>query len=74
MARIQLSHPKIPGSAAAPLEQCVAFEKYDGTNIHWAWNREIGWHAFGTRRNRYDLDTHGEREFHASKVCIQVNS
>jgi hypothetical protein len=25
------------------------FEKLDGTNLHWYWNRAFGWHAFGTR-------------------------
>ena len=63
MTRIPLAYPKIPGSSAAPLAQCIAFEKYDGTNIHWMWNREIGWHAFGMRRNRYDLDEDGIVEF-----------
>ena len=29
MARVELVYPKIPGSAKAPLENCIAFEKYD---------------------------------------------
>jgi hypothetical protein len=28
----------------------VAFEKYDGTNLHRDWDRDFGWHSFGTRR------------------------
>ena len=64
MARIKLAYPKIPGSSKAPLELCVAFEKYDGTNIHWVWERELGWYAFGMRRNRYDLDEFGIAQFH----------
>ena len=63
MARISLAYPKIPGSAHAPADQCLAFEKYDGTNIHWVWDRELGWYAFGMRRNRYDLDDDGIAEF-----------
>ena len=63
MARISLAYPKIDGSSAAPLEHCVAFEKYDGTNLHWVWDRELGWYAFGMRRNRYDLDETGIAEF-----------
>ncbi len=63
MTRIKLAYPKIPGSAAALLERCVAFEKYDGTNLHWVWDRELGWYAFGTRRNRFDLDEVGIAEF-----------
>ncbi|MCA9178764.1 MAG: hypothetical protein KDB14_30085, partial [Planctomycetales bacterium] len=63
MARTTLIYPKIPGSNAAPLAQCIAFEKYDGTNLHWAWDCELGWHAFGTRRDRFDLDAYGIKEF-----------
>ena len=66
MARISLAYPKIPGSSAAPLERCVAFEKYDGTNLHWAWDRELGWHSYGMRRNRYDLDSNGIAEFNTN--------
>ena len=64
MARVRLAYPKIPGSSAAPLESCIAFKKYDGTNLHWVWERELGWYAFGMRRNRYDLDELGIAEFH----------
>jgi hypothetical protein len=66
MARVKLAYPKIAGSAAAPSGRCVAFEKYDGTNLHWVWDRELGWYAFGTRRNRFDLDSVGISEFHAN--------
>lgn len=71
MTRTPLAYPKIPGSSAAPLAKCFAFEKYDGTNIHWAWNFELGWHAFGTRRNRFDLDEMGIRAFHKSHVGME---
>ena len=66
MARVPLAYPKIPNSSAAPLKQCLAFEKYDGTNLHWVWDRELGWYAFGMRRHRYDLDAAGIAEFHAN--------
>ncbi|ERN41089.1 hypothetical protein KR51_00023490 [Rubidibacter lacunae KORDI 51-2] len=66
MARVKLAYPKIPGSSQAPLDRCIAFEKYDGTNLHWVWERELGWYAFGMRRNRYDLDASGIKEFHAA--------
>lgn len=65
MARIKLAYPKIPGSDKAPLETCIAFEKYDGTNLHWVWQREFGWRAFGMRRNRYCLNDEGVAEFQA---------
>jgi hypothetical protein len=59
MTRVPLSYPKIPGSEHAPAKKCIAFEKYDGTNLHWVWERELGWYAFGTRRDRFDLDEAG---------------
>ena len=40
-----LVYPKIPDSKNCPHEQCVAFEKYDGTNLHWVWEVELGWYA-----------------------------
>lgn len=70
MARATLAYPKIPGSSAAPLERCIAFEKYDGTNLHWVWERELGWYAFGMRRNRYDLDEIGIAEFNANHAGL----
>lgn len=66
MARVELAYPKIPGSAAAPAGRCIAFEKYDGTNLHWVWDRELGWYAFGMRRNRFDFDAMGIAEFNAN--------
>lgn len=59
MTRIPLSYPKIPGNDDTLTGRCIAFEKYDGTNLHWVWERELGWYAFGTRRDRFDLDEAG---------------
>lgn len=58
-----LHYPKMPGSRAAPDGRCVAFEKYDGTNLHWDWDRDFGWHAFGTRRDEFNLTPDGEAAF-----------
>lgn len=71
MARISLVYPKMPGSSQAPLSRCVAFEKYDGTNLHWVWERELGWYAFGTRRDRFDLDEQGVAEFAAAHPGLE---
>jgi hypothetical protein len=60
-----LHYPKIPGSRNAPNGRCVAFEKYDGTNLHWDWDRDFGWHAFGTRRDQFNLKPDGIAEFSA---------
>lgn len=66
MANIPLAYPKIPGSKDAPSGPCVAFEKYDGTNLHWVWDREFGWVTFGTRRDSFYLDGAGIPEFTAA--------
>jgi hypothetical protein len=71
-----LYYPKIPGSRDAPAGRCVAFEKYDGTNLHWDWDREFGWHSFGTRRDEYDLSDAGVARFTAAHAhlheCVGV--
>lgn len=58
-----LHYPKMPGGKNAPDARCVAFEKYDGTNLHWDWDRDFGWHAFGTRRDAFNLTDAGIAEF-----------
>lgn len=74
MGRITLAYPKIPDSRNAPLGKCIAFEKYDGTNLHWVWERELGWYAFGTRRNRFDLDEMGITEFNQAHPGLEEAS
>lgn len=71
MAKTALVYPKMPGSRDAPAGSCIAFEKYDGTNIHWAWDATLGWHAFGTRRDRFDLDDNGIAEFNSSHPGLE---
>ncbi len=71
-----LQYPKIPGSADAPGGRCVAFEKSDGTNLHWDWDRDFGWHAFGTRRDAFNLTEAGVAQFAAGhahlRQCVEV--
>lgn len=71
-----LYYPKIPGSQEAPLGRCLAFEKYDGTNLHWDWDRDFGWHSFGTRRDEFDLSEAGISRFTAAHAhlheCVGV--
>ncbi|MDB2687270.1 hypothetical protein N9Y42_08660 [Mariniblastus sp.] len=71
MARTKLVYPKMPGSGAAPLAHCVAFDKYDGTNLHWVWEPELGWYGFGTRRDRFDLDDVGIADFNAAHPGLE---
>lgn len=48
-------YPEIPGSARAPLGvPCIAFVKYDGSNLRWEWSSKRGWHKFGTRTELFD--------------------
>ncbi|NET71123.1 MAG: hypothetical protein F6K62_09375 [Sphaerospermopsis sp. SIO1G2] len=71
MTKIKLAYPKIPDSKNCPLQKCIAFEKYDGTNLHWVWESELGWYAFGTRRDRFDLDKMGIAEFNAAHPGLE---
>jgi hypothetical protein len=71
MVKVKLAYPKIPDSKNCPLEKCIAFEKYDGTNLHWVWESELGWYAFGTRRDRFDLDDMGIAEFNAAHPGLE---
>jgi hypothetical protein len=49
------SYPEIPGSAKAPLgKPCIAFYKYDGSNLRWEWSPKKGWYKFGTRTQLFD--------------------
>lgn len=61
--KIPLVYPKIPDIKNCQIDKCVAFEKYDGTNLHWVWRQDDGWVGFGTRRSRYPLTSHGVAEF-----------
>jgi len=49
--------------AAIPDGRCIAFEKYDGTNLHWEWDRDFGWHSFGPRRDEFNLTDEGIQLF-----------
>jgi hypothetical protein len=66
-----LHYPKMPGSRAAPSGRCIAFEKYDGTNLHWDWDRDFGWHAFGTRRDAFNLTPDGIAQFTAKHAHLR---
>jgi hypothetical protein len=48
-------YPQIPGAKKAPLgKPCIAFNKYDGSNLRWEWSPKRGWHKFGTRTELFD--------------------
>src|ERR1035437_10055429 len=51
-------YPSILGSSKAPLgKPCIAFNKYDGSNLRFEWSPKQGWHKFGTRRQLFDERT-----------------
>lgn len=51
-------YPSIEGSSKAPLgKPCIAFYKYDGSNLRWEWNPKKGWFKFGTRTQLFDAKT-----------------
>jgi hypothetical protein len=48
-------YPSIEGSSKAPLGiPCIAFYKYDGSNLRWEWSPKQDWHKFGTRKQLFD--------------------
>lgn len=61
--KIPLVYPKIHDTNNCPLKKCFAFEKLDGTNIHFIWEKLAyqilgnGWVAFGTRRDRFLMES-----------------
>jgi len=48
-------YPEIPGSSKARLGvPCIAFYKYDGSNLRWEWSPKRGWYKFGYRTQLFD--------------------
>lgn len=46
----ELAYPTIEGPTFAFLDApCLAFEKYDGSNLRFFWDQKRGWHSTGTR-------------------------
>ena len=47
-------YPSIDGpngvGAEAIGQPCIAFKKYDGSNLQFSWNQSDGWYRYGTRR------------------------
>lgn len=65
------SYPKIRGSHKAPFKECIAFVKYDGSNLHWTW-KDGEWVHFGTRRARYPYTEEGKREFNRKHEMLSA--
>ena len=70
--KIPLAYPKIPDNTGCMLKKCVAFEKYDGTNLHWVWKREANdWTHFGTRRDQFELNDEGISDFNQAHPGLE---
>lgn len=53
-----LQYPSIMSWKKAPIgKPCVAFYKYDGSNLRWEWTPKKGWIKFGTRTQLFDQNT-----------------
>jgi hypothetical protein len=69
--KVSLVYPKIPENTNGFLDKCIAFEKYDGTNLHWTWNKSDGWHLFGTRRTEFFMNRIGASEFNKEHSALK---
>lgn len=50
-----ITYPSISGPTFNTLDEpCIAFHKYDGSNLRFIWNRQQGWHQFGTRHRWFN--------------------
>lgn len=47
-------YPSILGPNQAPHLPCVAFFKYDGSNLRFEWSPKRGWHKFGAKKTMFD--------------------
>ncbi len=51
-------YPSIPApyhKSKSPLgKPCIAFYKYDGSNLRWEWTKKNGWNKFGVRSRLFD--------------------
>jgi hypothetical protein len=57
-----LEYPSIQGSTRAPRLPCLAFEKLDGSNLRWEWQKKSGWCKQGLRQIFFDETTPIYRE------------
>ena len=60
--KIDLAYPKIPDCTGFLPTKCIAYEKIDGSNINFSWNKS-GWQSFGTRRDKHEYSKSGKDAF-----------
>src|SRR3989304_7374005 len=49
-----IEYPSIMSSAKAPHQSCIAFEKFDGSNIRVKYTNKKGFSLFGSRTQTFD--------------------
>jgi len=49
-----IEYPSIIASSKAPRQNCIAFEKYDGSNIRVKYTQKQGFNLFGSRTQLFD--------------------
>jgi hypothetical protein len=69
--KVPLVYPKIPDTTNCPLKQCIVFSKIDGTNLSWYCKPKLGWYAFGTRRDKFDLNKDGIAKFNLAHPGLE---
>lgn len=52
-----IEYPSIIGCSKAPRENCVAFDKLDGSNLRFKWTAKRGFDTFGTRTQLISEET-----------------
>jgi hypothetical protein len=52
-----IEYPSIIGCSKAPRENCIAFDKLDGSNLRFKWTSKRGFDTFGTRTQTINIDT-----------------
>ena len=63
--KVPLVYPKIPDTKNCPLKNCIAFDKIDGTCLHFVLEKSV-WKSFGTRRDEFNLTSDGEAQFNSA--------
>lgn len=48
------TYVSISGPKKAPRSHCLAFYKYDGSNLRFEWSKKRGFYKFGTRKRLFD--------------------
>lgn len=51
-----LAYPSIPGATKSRHvgKECMAFYKYDGSNLRWEWSPKRNWYKYGSRTQLFD--------------------